>query len=299
MKKIILISLVILVMSSICLSAAEKLSGTLNLSGAWALYPLAVKWGEEFKKVNPDVTLNISAGGAGKGMADVLSGMVDIGMVSREVDASEKDKGASPVFVAKDAVFGTISSKNPYLKQILAKGLSKETLGSIYITGDYTSWKQAVSGVDAPIHIYTRSDSCGAASAWAATIGKFKQENLKGVGIFGDPGLLEQVKRDPLAIGYNNLGFVFKGEKVIQGIVLVPIDANNNGKVDSDEKITTRDKAYKLVAEGKYPGSRKEYFVTKGKPSKLANAFIKYCLSAKGTKVLDQVGGYVPVSKCK
>ena len=60
-----------------------KLEGRLSFSGAFALYPMAVKWSEEFKKVHPDVKIDISAGGAGKGMTDVLNNMVDIGMVSR------------------------------------------------------------------------------------------------------------------------------------------------------------------------------------------------------------------------
>jgi len=45
----------------------EKAKGTLTLSGAWALYPMAVRWAEEFRKINPEVRIDISAGGAGKG----------------------------------------------------------------------------------------------------------------------------------------------------------------------------------------------------------------------------------------
>ena len=60
--------------------------GKISISGAFALYPLAVQWGEEYKKINPHVTLDIQGGGAGKGMTDVLSGTVDIGMVSRTIN---------------------------------------------------------------------------------------------------------------------------------------------------------------------------------------------------------------------
>ena len=44
------------------------------MSGAWALYPMAVTWSEEFRKIHPGVQIDISAGGAGKGMADCLTG---------------------------------------------------------------------------------------------------------------------------------------------------------------------------------------------------------------------------------
>ncbi len=59
--------------------------GSLSLSGAWALYPLAVRWQEEFQKSHPGTIVDVQAGGAGKGIADALTGIVDIGMVSREI----------------------------------------------------------------------------------------------------------------------------------------------------------------------------------------------------------------------
>jgi len=67
--------------------AADELKGTINISGAFALYPITVKWAQEFKKTHPNVTFNISAGGAGKGITDALSGLVDIGLASRDIGA--------------------------------------------------------------------------------------------------------------------------------------------------------------------------------------------------------------------
>lgn len=68
------------------------------------MYPMVVKWAEEFQKVYPKVRIDVSAGGAGKGMSDVLSGMVDIGNVSRDIYSAEIEKGAFWVPVTKDAV---------------------------------------------------------------------------------------------------------------------------------------------------------------------------------------------------
>ena len=58
-------------------TADGKLKGELSLSGAFALYPLAVQWAAEFGAQNPGVHVDISAGGAGKGMTDALAGVVD------------------------------------------------------------------------------------------------------------------------------------------------------------------------------------------------------------------------------
>ena len=72
------------------------------------------------------------------------------------------------------------------------------------------------------ISVYTRSDSCGAAETWAQYLGKKNQEDLKGVGVYGDPGLAEAVRKDLLGIGYNNLGFAydFKAGLPLEGLGL-------------------------------------------------------------------------------
>ena len=80
-------------------ASAGEMSGTITVSGAWALYPMMVRWSEEFQTLYPTVEFDISAGGAGKGMADALAGAVDIGMVSRDIHQEEIDQGAFWVVV--------------------------------------------------------------------------------------------------------------------------------------------------------------------------------------------------------
>src|SRR5690606_14955817 len=99
----------------------KRFVGTISISGAFALYPIAVLWSEDFKKLHPHVRFNISAGGAGKGISDVLSNMVDIGLVSRDLHPIEIEKGALPVIVANDAVIGTLNSKHPNISSLLIR----------------------------------------------------------------------------------------------------------------------------------------------------------------------------------
>ena len=199
--------------------AQENIKGTISLSGAWALYPMAVRWSEEFRKIYPDVRIDLSAGGAGKGITDALNDMVDIGMVSREIYKEELNKGAFPVAVTKDAVVPVINASNPSLNTLLTKGLKKDAGNNIWITGMYKTWGQAFGFKGTtPIHVYTRSDACGAAEVWAKFFGK-KQEDLLGSGVYGDPGLALAVKKDPLGIGFNNIGYVYdsKTKKQLAG----------------------------------------------------------------------------------
>jgi len=278
-----------------------NLKGRLSFSGAFALYPMAVTWAEEFKKVNPAVKIDISAGGAGKGMTDVLNNMVDIGMVSREIYPEEVKKGAFGFAVTKDAVVAVMSAQNPSLNEILAVGLKPEAGNNIWITGKYKTWGQAFNiKSKAPIHVYTRSDACGAAEVWAKYFGK-KQEDLLGSGVFGDPGLALAAKKDPIGIGFNNIGYAydFNTKKQIPGIRVVPIDLNKNGKIDPEENFyDSMNDLIDAIAKGKYPSppARDLYFVTNGKPkNKLVIEFLKWVLT-DGQKFVNQTG-YINLSK--
>ena len=278
--------------------AAEKLSGSITISGAWAIYPTVVAWAEAFQKKYPGVRIDVSAGGAGKGAADTIVGLADIGMVSRDPDPAELQKDIRAVYILKDAIFPVISEKNFYLQALLEKGIGRQALADIYIAGTATRWGQIAGtkvAVDKPIHVYTRADSSGAAASWAAYFGK-KQEDLRGVGVYGDPGLLDAVKRDPVGIGYSNFGFVFTREgPVLPGLKAVTIDVNANGKADVDEICETRGQAVAAITAGRYPVMRKNYFFIKKNAAPLVGEFIRFALSEEGTRIVDEVGASLPL----
>src|ERR1700761_5094081 len=251
---------------------ADDLKGTINISGAFALYPITVKWAQEFKKLHPNVTFNISAGGAGKGITDALSGLVDIGLASRDIAPEEIKKGAYTVYVTKDAVVPTFNTGNPNAAALVAKGVKRDQFNNIFVTGSIKNWKQLAGKVSVPIHIYTRSDAAGAAETWAKCFNK-KQEDLLGVAVYGDPGLAQAVKKDVTAIGYNNLAYLYdlKTRKQVAGVHALPVDVHGNGKIDADENFySTIDELTNAIAEGKYPSppARNLGFLFKGKPKK-------------------------------
>jgi phosphate transport system substrate-binding protein len=268
---------------------------SLSLSGAWALYPLAVRWQEEFQKTHPGVNIDVQAGGAGKGIVDALAGVVDIGMVSREILPAEVEKGAVALAVAKDAVVVTVNRKNPFLAEIQRRGLCRDDLLGIWIKRSASTW-EGVVGRDGrtPLHVFTRSDACGAAETWAAYLGGH-QEDLAGVGVYGDPGLAEAVRRDPLAIGFNNVNFAYDAKtlKPIAGLEICPIDLDGNGAIDPAERIyATRDELTRAIASNVYPSppARELYFVIKGKPSRhLIAEFLEWVL-VDGQKFVAEMG---------
>lgn len=283
------------------INSKGELEGSISLSGAFALYPLAVEWADGFQRLHPGVRIDLSAGGAGKGITDALAGVVDLGMVSRELAPEEKEKGAVGFAVAKDAVVPTINAHNPNLKAILRHGLTREAAVGLWITGLTRTWGQ-VAGNDnkTAVVVYTRSDACGAAETWAKWLGK-KQEDLRGTAVYGDPGVAQAVQKDVNGIGLNNIGYAYdnKTRKPNPGLLVAPIDVNGNGKIDPDEDFyATKDELTKAIADGRYPSppARDLYLVTRGRPKDpVVVAFLKYVLTEGQKAAAPQ--GYIAIGK--
>jgi phosphate transport system substrate-binding protein len=276
---------------------------SISFSGAFALYPLAQVWAQEYGKAHPDIRFDIQAGGAGKGLTDCLGGAVDVGMFSRELTDAEKAKGVWWVAVCKDAVLPTYNAKNAYSKSIGIRGIKKAEFQSIFVDRTLSTWEQLLgtnSKTPHKINVYTRADAAGAADSWASFFGK-KQENLKGIGVSGDPGVADAVRKDLNSIGYNNTLFVFdpKTGKKLPGIEVVPIDVNGNGTIDPDENFYGNLRIFlRAVNDGKYPSppARQLYFLTKGKSQKKEVIdFFKWCLT-DGQRFVD-AAGFVPLPK--
>jgi phosphate transport system substrate-binding protein len=284
-------------------SSNSALSGTISVSGAFALYPMMTVWAEEFTKLHPDVQFDVQGGGAGKGMTDTIAGAVDIGMISRKIKDEETAQGIFWVSVTKDAVFPLVSANNPVAADLIAKGITKDTFNKIFITGEIKTWGEVVGKpeIKDEIHVYTRSDSAGAADIWAQFAGGKVQADIlaTAIGVNGEPSLVDTVIKDPLGIGFSNLNSVFdvSNGKLVPGGLVPPIDANENGTVDgADEYYQSKAEAVAAVSSGKYPSppSRFENLATLGKPDGLKLAFITWILT-DGQQYLD-AAGYVPLT---
>lgn len=277
----------------------DGLQGNISISGAFALYPLATRWALEFQRLHPGVVIDLSAGGSGKGITDVLAGQVDLGMVSRSLKDVERKRGAVPIAVAEDAVVMTMNRENPLLPYIMKHGLNREKAARLWRTEQIKTWGQLL-GIRStlPINVYTRSDACGAAATFAQWLG-CSQEDLFGTGVYGDPGMAQQVGADVCGIGMNNIGYVYntKTGQPNKGLAVVPIDVNGNGLVDKNEQFyDNKDQLVKAIAAGLYPTppARYLYFVTKGEPTNpIVRAFLNFVIS-KGQQ-FNQPAGYIPM----
>ncbi|MDR0845157.1 MAG: substrate-binding domain-containing protein, partial [Tannerella sp.] len=180
------------------------------------------------------------------------------------------------------------------LKREIAKKLWNEEI---------KTWGQAL-GTDSkiPVHVFTRSDACGAGETFAAWLG-LKQENLKATAVFGDPGVADAVRKDKVSIGYNNIAYVYDqhSKKPFEGLDVIPLDINENGRIDPEEDFyQTTETLVAAIHEGKYPSppARDLYLVSKGKPVKPeVIAFLEYVLT-EGQQFAAETG-YIRLSREK
>lgn len=277
------------------------LDGGVSVSGAFALYPLAVQWSNDFSEKHPAVRMDVSAGGAGKGMTDVLNGMVDFAMLSRELHEEELQKGAEAFAVGTDAVIPVFSSSNPLRREIMAHGISREDARKIWVTGEYTRWGQLLgTDDDNPIRVYTRSDACGAAQTFASWFGA-SQEDLTGTAVYGDPGISKAVSGDVFSIGFNNMAYAYDARTLLpaDGLLPLPIDADGDGEVSGDESFyATRGELAAAIEDGRLsaPPARHLYLVGKGVPTdSTAAAFLRYVVT-EGQR-FNAENGFVRISR--
>jgi len=274
---------------------------TITISGAFALYPLMIMWAEEFRAENPDIRIDISAGGSGKGMTDVLANLSDIGMLSREIHTPEIERGATVFPVAQDAVVAIINVNNPLLNGILSRGITRESGEQIWITQTIQTWGDFLgTNSTIPMNVYTRADACGAAQVWASWFDK-TQEDLGGISIFGDPGIVQAVQNDPNGIAFANLAFVYDFATGFpnRNIAVIPIDSDGNGRICAAENFYgTREQIVEAINAGlmPFPPARQLYLVTNGIPTNPnVIKFLRYIHTAG--QHLNIPVGFVEISK--
>jgi len=291
-----------------CVGTQEN---TIEVSGANALQPMMEVWAEEYEKIHPDIKINVNGGGAGLGMTQALAGVVDIGMVSREIRDSEIDQGAFWVSVAKDTVVATMNVNNPVKNQIYSLGVTRAQLEDIF-TKKYEdrtikTWGQLVGEPTLStnrIWVYTRNDACGAAEMWAQFLGTgYVQGNLTNAADdasrIEDGSLRLAISQDTKGIGYNNLNTCYNlvTKRPYDGILPVPIDLNENGILDENESFyNTSTELIDAINNNTYPSppTRNLHLVTKDSFSGITKDFVEWILT-EGQQYISP-SGYVILS---
>jgi phosphate transport system substrate-binding protein len=246
---------------------------------------LALAWSEQYQKENPTVSILVSGGGSGTGIASLINGTVDIANASRKIKAEEiaeaKKNGNDPVefVVARDAIAVIVHPQNPITK------LTKQQISDIY-SGKYTNWSQ-LGGEDRPIVRVSRETNSGTHVYFLEQVLRLGEKDNKTLFatdtllLPSSQGITSEVSLNPNAIGYDGLGYVTPEVKVIA--------------VANDELSAYVLPSAETVNAGEYPIARDLYVYTDGQPTPLIQQYLDWIRSPAGQEIV-LVNGFVPIS---
>jgi phosphate transport system substrate-binding protein len=260
---------------------------SIMIKGSDTMVNVAQAWAEEYKKVNPAVTVEVSGGGSDVGLAALTRGTVDIANASRdiketEINQAKKNTGKEPreFTVGYDALAVYVNKDNPI------DSISIDDLAAIFAEdGATTKWSQL--GVKIPgaandeIVRVSRQSSSGTYEFFREHVLDKHDFKLGSRDMNGSKEVVELISSTKTAIGYSGMGYATEGVKMVRispkkGVAAVaPTVAN--------------------ALDKSYPLARSLHLYTLGDPQGIVKQYIDWMLSAAGQRIMEE-SGYVPVT---
>lgn len=254
-------------------------------TGSDTLVNLALAWAEHYMAIHPEVSISVTGGGSGTGIASLINGTIQIANASREMSKEEialaEKNGITPVrfVVALDAIAVVANPHNP------VQGLTLGQIADMY-TGRATRWT-AVGGEDRPVVLLSRESNSGTYVYFLEQV--IRGGDGKNTALFSpetllmpsSEGISSEVRQNPNAIGYDGLGYVTRDQKTLavartaEGPYVLP--------------------SVKSVLDSSYPVSRPLYMYTAGEPTGAVKAYLDWVIG-DGQKVVPALG-FVPLKE--
>ncbi len=256
--------------------------------GSDTMVNLAQAWAEAYAKVSPLVSIEVSGGGSGIGIAALLNGTADIANSSRKLEEKEIQKiestgGKHPneYVVAYDAVTFFVHKDNPMSE------IAIEDLAQLYKEGGkIDKWSQlGVKNIpgskgDNVVRVSRQNNSGTYHYVREVVIGKSGDFKSGSLDMNGSKDVVELIARTPNAIGYSGLGYATAQVKILK-------IASKKGQPAVMPSIqSTLDKSY--------PISRPLFMYTPSTESEAAKKYIGWVMSDVGQKIVVE-NGYVPL----
>lgn len=261
-------------------------SAYIENKGSDTIVNLALAWAERYQVEHPDVRISVTGGGSGTGMAALINGTVDIANASRKISADEakqaEGKGIKPVefVIARDAIAVIVNPQNPITQ------LTLQQISDIY-SGKIRNWKE-IGGDDRPIVRLSRETNSGTHVYFLETVLRLGDKNNKTffsadtLLLPSSEGIVNEIRSNPNAIGYDGLGYVPKDLKVIA-------IAKGAGQPYVLPSVTT-------VNDKTYPIARDLYMYTAKEPTGAIKAYLEWIVSDEAQKIVSDLG-FVPILK--
>lgn len=262
-------------------------ANTIQLMSSPELTSLTENWANEYGMVNPSVKIITGTTGDDQGR-------VDLSFSSNDYAEAETEGQGWRMVVGRDAIVAVINANNPNLAEINRQGLSYEEFALIFKRSDMRNWKNLiVGGQDAPFSCYMIDNAKVNASIGGFT--NIDNAALNSKIVATSTEIISAIQKDKYAIGFCKLTDVRDAttNEIVQGIQLLPIDKNGNGRIDSFESIYTNLDAFtRGVWIGKYPHALcgSIYAVSSTKPDDKATIAFLSWVTTEGQIYLNKNG---------
>jgi len=253
--------------------------------GSDTIVNIALAWAEEYRNVDPSVSIAVTGGGSGTGIASLINGTANIANASRSMKEDEiEDARANDIepvehVVAIDALAIIVNLENPVSE------LSIDQLSDIF-TGRITNWKD-VGGNDAEIILVSRETNSGTHVYFLEEVVRRGQKEIDDIFapqtllMPSSVGITSEVRRNANAIGYDGLGYV---DPAHEKILAIAVEAESPFVMPSTE----------TAKEGTYPLSRDLYMYTAGEPQNVIAEYLDWIMSPVGQAIVESLG-FIPL----
>jgi glycine cleavage system H lipoate-binding protein/ABC-type phosphate transport system substrate-binding protein len=243
------------------------------------MFRLTSVWASEFTIQNPGVKISVVQ--ATNNTSE--PGTEDLSFISSNSGLAGNELNWKMV-IGRDLIVPVFNLKNPFMNEILKKGISPEQLTRIFYNTDQQNWGYLYEeAINAPIHIYIVNDE-----SIKSGVTKFLQTDklpTAGIEVKSNSEVIAAMQNDPYAIGFCKLANVTGPENkgLAENIGLLPIDRNGSGSIDHMENIYKDvNTLMRGVWIGKYPKTLYSniYAVSKSQPDNSAEiAFLSWVLT--------------------
>ncbi|HYR87087.1 MAG TPA: phosphate ABC transporter substrate-binding protein [Terriglobia bacterium] len=248
----------------------------ITVKGSDTMVPLGQRWAEIYMKEHPSITIQVTGGGSGTGIAALINGTTQICESSRPMKPEEKNSvkeqrkaDVSEIPVALDALAVYLNNQNPIER------LTMEQVAKIF-KGEITNWKD-VGGKDTAVVLYGRENNSGTYVFFKEHVLENKDFAEKYQPLPGTAAVINAVTKDAAGIGYGGIGYA-KDVKTI-----------SIAKTANAEPIAPK---MENVLNNSYPLSRQLFWYLAGPPSGEIKNFVDWVLSPAGQKIVNEVGYY-------